>query len=176
MKKLAMMLALAALMGCSGKNYGVTEGPFRAKFARSYSFNHVGSVWEGRMFFDGVLPEKPVHVEGYQLNNGAKYYQHHSDWPDIRSRMFLVKNKFSPANYCEAVGVPLDRFNADTQFWNRGRDLQNDQNRFRSAAEDEANGTVEIYFEFSELRQNGQGEWVPGKILAMGGAAESSNS
>ncbi len=164
MKKLMMALTLLLLWGCAGKKYGVTEGPFRAKFSRPFHIQYVNKPWKGNIFFDGVLPEGPVHVEGYLDNNGTQYYQFHADMPEIRSRYKNVKNTFTPDQYCEATGRPMDRFSADDQFWNRG--LPTDPNDAYLPVQDfAATGQITIRFKFFTLIENRQGDWVRGKIL-----------
>lgn len=164
MKKLAMMLALVALIGCAGKKYGATEGPFRAKFMKAYSFSYVGQQWSMPIFFLGVLPEGPIHVEGYLLNNGAKYQQHHSDQEGIRTRMVEVDNKFTAGQFCESAGRPMDRLDPDAFFWGRGS-VQDPMDQLSPVPEDAANETVAILFQFYRLRTDGHGKEVPGKML-----------
>ena len=164
MKKLMALFALLLLWGCAGKKYGVTEGPFRAKFARPFSIQYVNKAWSAPIFFNGVLPTGPVHVEGYLDNNGTEYYQFHADVPEIRSRMQTVKNTFTPDQYCEAVGRPMDRFSAADRFWNPGR-LADPRDMFAPVPEFAADGNVTIRFRFFTFKQNGQGDWVRGKLL-----------
>jgi len=165
MKKIAMLLALVALISCAGKQYKITEGPFRAKFARPFSFSWTGQPWSMPIFFDGVLPEEAIHVEGYLLNNGARYQQYHSDLPGIRMRMFTVKNTFTHDQYCEAVGQPMDMFDADDQFWNRGYDPGNEGDPLPRIDGAGADGKITILFKFFNFKENRQGKWVRSKLL-----------
>lgn len=164
MKKLITVLAFLLAWGCAGKKYGVTEGPFRAKFARPFSMQYVNKPWSGSIFFDGVLPTSPIHVEGWLDNNGGEYYQFHADVPEIRSRFQKVTNTFTPTQYCEAIGRPLDRFDAGTQFWNRGNQ-QDPFDRFAPVPEFAADGTVTVRFEFYGFQKDEHGEYFKGKLL-----------
>lgn len=165
MKKIVAALTLLFLLGCAGKKYGVTEGPFRAKFARAFSIQYVNTPWSASVFFDGVLPEGPVHVEGYMDNNGTEYYQYHADVPEIRSRMRTVKNTFTVNQYCEAIGRPMDRFSADDKFWNRRAFPSDPRETFGEDASGETTGSITIRFKFFTLEQNRQGDWGRGKLL-----------
>jgi hypothetical protein len=171
MKKLAALLVLLATLGCAGSvKYGRTEGPFRAKFARIFTWSMVNTPWSLPIFLDGVLPDDPIHIEGYLINNGTEYYQFHKDVPGIRTRTFEVMNKFTVNQYCEAVGRPMDRFDADTEFWNRGQ-FEDDPSRSRVPTDpiegisDKADGKVEIVFRFYALEEIGHGQWEHGKLL-----------
>ena len=165
MKKILMALSLLLLIGCAGRHYKMTEGPFRGRFAKAFSFSHVNKPWTMGILFDGVLPTGPVHVEGYADINGVTYYQLHSDLPYIRARWFTVKNKFTMDQYCEAVGRPMDRFDLDRSFWNRNQSPGDPSRNLQSAAEDAASGEVHIRFQFYEFAHTSTGEWVSGRMI-----------
>jgi hypothetical protein len=166
MKKALALLALLGLLGCAGRQYTMTEGPFRGQFARPFTIQYVNQPWSMPIFLNGVLPTGPVHIEGYLVNNGAEYYQYHADLPEIRARSFEAQNVFTTDNYCEAIGRPMDRFSADESFWNRGQNRGDTRgDGMLRAPEDVAEGEVIVRFGFYELKQNAQEDWVRGKLL-----------
>lgn len=167
MKKALALLALLSLLGCAGKQYLPTEGPFRGKFLRAFSLVRVGETWQLPIYFQGVLPDGPVHVEGYQDNNGSSYFEYHADIPEMRSRYFRVARSFDERDYCESVGRPLDRFDPSTTFFNRGRNQGDPMSSQMPIPPDAADGSVGIRFVFKQFVQDSQGEWKPGKILSV---------
>ena len=168
MKKIAAALMLLATLSCAGSvKYGRTEGPMRAKFARILTWSQVNTTWTLPIFLDGILPDDPIHIEGYLVNNGTEYYQFHTDLPGMRTRVFTAVNQFTTNQYCEAVGRPMDRFDAADGFWNR-QPFEEDR-QFAGdpieGADGVADGTVEIVFRFYELEEVGHGQWEHGKLL-----------
>jgi hypothetical protein len=165
MKKIIAALSLLILMGCAGTNYRVTEGPLRGKFARPFSIQYVNQPWNMPIFLNGELPQHPVHVEGYLINNGTEYYQYHADLPELRARLFEVQNRFTTNQYCEAVGRPLDRFNADEEFMNRHNNPGDPTEKYAPIPQTAATGVVLVVFKFHEFSQDSTGKWKHGKLL-----------
>ncbi len=162
MKKILTALSLLIVMGCSGKNYSITEGPFRGKFTRSFSITHVNRVWNMPILLSGVLPEGAVHVEGYLDNRYTSYLQMHADLPYIRTRIFNVRNVFTVLEYCEALGQPVDEFGVDATFPNR--QMPRDENSIERNTQN-TDVIVTIRFRFLEFFQDIEGKWKPGKFL-----------
>lgn len=170
MKKIVAGVMLLAALACAGKQYSATEGPFRAKFARPLSWVQPNQAWSMPIYFQGVLPEGPIHVEGYVKVQFREYLRFHQDQPWFNGRIYVVQNKFTVKEFCEATGKPLDRFDPEQQFWNRGGE---GPVTVMPPIDPEAvaDGKVEVKFQFYELLEveepkAGEDEWAPGKLLA----------
>lgn len=156
MKKLVAALVLLLLWGCAGKKYGITEGPFRARFVRQFYVQRVNTLWTSNMLFDGVLPEEPVHIEGHIIINGTEYYRYHTDLPQIRSRIQEVKNIFMHTQYCESVGDVNFKFLDGLG-----------ENGLRGYSAAPPSGAVTVRFKFYSYKPNRQGDLVRGKLLTQ---------
>lgn len=141
----------------------------RFKFAKAFSWARVNQPWSVPIFVNGELTDQPLHIEGYIVNNGEKFFRFHSDLPYVKTRYMNVTNVFTASDYCLAVGRPLDRFDSGTEFWGRGVLPEEPESGMFGlpieGAEGVANGEVAVEFIFFELNQIGRQEYKPGKIV-----------
>lgn len=139
-KSIVTAAALLVAACASAPKYGVTEGPFRAEFKPRVGFHIMdkGKPYEATIMYKGVLPEEPLHIEGY-INGKLRF---HTD-AILRIRTQRVRIPFSLADYCAVMYQPQQ------DFYSRGPAEQLGLVEQDDAMRDE--GTANVSFHYYAL-------------------------
>lgn len=157
-----ILIALALVLGvtaCARPQYEFTEGPLRASFTEKVSLLQLDQTtrWENTLLLAGVIDRSiTYHIEGWV----GPHQTFHTD-STIPYRTIAVRYEFTLRDYCEAMGMPLDRFDPANQFYNRTPFGDTPGLSYNVAPEDEIEGKIKVQVKIYNTDQAPDGRVRP---------------